>query len=222
MNRLLKLVKLKKGIERENISLPPSSGTPIEFISAKDSDTGTFIVLGCSRGGTSLISGVLRILGIWMGDDLGRQHENNQDFGRAVPLEKKLKKISIYNKKLTKWGWKHPNTVYWIHKVEKKLRNPHYIVIYRNPMDIVLSKVRRGKHDFSEKLFDIPLAHYKEMHSFLKTNTAPRLYVSFENSLANRESFLDKMAEFVGVELTDDIRQQAYDFINPDKGYKKF
>lgn len=104
----------------------------------------------------------------------------------------------------------------------KKLRNPHYIVIYRNPMDIVLSKVRRGKHDFSEKLFDIPLAHYKEMHSFLKTNTAPRLYVSFENSLANRESFLDKMAEFVGVELTDDIRQQAYDFINPDKGYKKF
>jgi hypothetical protein len=208
--------------KQTTVSLENFSGGPLEFIPAQNQEEATYIVLGCPRGGTSLISGLLRILGVWMGDELGHQHENKEAFARTVPLNTKLQKIRMYDTQFKKWGWKEPNTVHWIHEVKSALRNPHFIVVYRNPIDIALSSARRDKRDFSDKLLNVPINHYKKMHRFLKKNNDPRLYVSFESGLRNKEALVEKMAAFVGVELTDELMKTALNFIDPKRGYKKF
>ena len=42
----------------------------------KNTDPKTLVVMGCPRGGTSAVSGLLHHSGIYMGDSLGHQYED--------------------------------------------------------------------------------------------------------------------------------------------------
>ena len=182
----------------------------------------TFIVLGCPRGGTSMISGILRLFGIWMGDNLGQQHENKDAFARKVPLRTKIKRIREYNSLYNCWGWKCPNTVHWLGDVLNELRNPHFIVIYRNPYDIAMSSAKHDGRMFSERLLNVPINHYKKMHKVLEKTQSPRLYISYERGLCQKEKLVEQLANFTNVSLTDEIRSEIYQFIDPKKGYQRF
>lgn len=181
----------------------------------------TFIVLGCPRGGTSMLSGILRLYGIWMGDNLGQQHENKESFSRDVPLKTKIEKIREYNSLYNCWGWKCPNTVHWLGDVLNELRNPHFIVVYRNPFDIAMSSAKHDGRIFSERLLNVPINHYKKMHNILEKTQAPRVYVSYERGLCQKEELVEKLASFVGVAVTDEMRSDIYQFIDPKKGYQR-
>jgi len=57
-------------------------------------DKKTVVVLGSPSGGTSMISGILRIIGVYMGSDLGHQHED-KTFKLDTPIDKKISKIFL-------------------------------------------------------------------------------------------------------------------------------
>jgi len=140
----------------------------------------TVIVLGCPRGGTSLVAGVLSRLGVFMGDGLGHQYEDPR-FREETSLEEKINAISKNNSLYSTWGWKLPNTIYYIDNIIEHIRNPVFIAIYRNPFDIFLSSTRHDDEEINMRNMEVPIDHYKIMNNVLKQyGDIPLATCSFE------------------------------------------
>jgi hypothetical protein len=184
----------------------------------------TIVVLGAPRGGTSLISGILRLMGVFMGDPrdrLGHQHEDPK-FRADVPLADKILTIKDRNKQHPLWGWKFPSTIHFLTDVFTELRNPHIVVVYRNPFDVGLSSATRGGVEFTQKQLNVPINHYKKMHDVIdRVGPCPRIAYSHEAILKDADGFLSSLSEFCGIVLTDEQRAECLEFMDPNSGYKR-
>jgi hypothetical protein len=108
----------------------------------------THIVLGCPRGGTSMIAGLLRLAGVYMGEKINEN--NNEDlefiahkgiraiFTHPERAEEKTRLLDAYrtliakrNRERVLWGWKDPIAIYYLKEVFDGLRNPHFFVLTR-------------------------------------------------------------------------------------------
>ena len=191
----------------------------------------TIIVLGAPRGGTSLISGVLSILGIYMGDVRGGQQEDHliskysKDLSvsgkRKILIDNIINVIEDRNSNYDIWGWKLPKTVYFINEVMPHLVNPYFIVIYRNPYAIAQSASMRGNRIFDFQLLSVPINHYKIMHDFLSKCTAPILVTSFDMVLNREEQLINSIISFLNIRVNNNDIKKAIEFCNYDGGYKK-
>ena len=70
----------------------------------------TLVVLGVERGGTSMVAGVLRALGVPMGDRAGLNHEDPA-FLKDDP-DKLRRAIRTRNKQHDMWGFKVPKALF--------------------------------------------------------------------------------------------------------------
>ena len=101
----------------------------------------TFVVLGVQRGGTSMVAGALRALGV----DMGRAGLNHEDRRFLHASEATLSKvIAERNFELPVWGFKAPETTLQLDFLETALRNPHFICVTRNILAVVDSFMMRG------------------------------------------------------------------------------
>lgn len=180
----------------------------------------TYIVLGAPRGGTSLMAGLLRIFGIYMGENLGHQHEDRV-FRRETPLEEKLAAIAERNATYDVWGWKMPNTIHYIGDVLKHVRNPHFIVVYRNPLAIAKSSAERDGRPFTMQLLNVPINHYTKMNRFLMDDDNPVAFSSFESADQDKHRLLFGLVDFLGVQPTRQQLDAAFEFCDPKRGYRK-
>ena len=112
---------------------------------AADMPYKTVIVLGVPRGGTSMVSGVLAKLGVFMGsqDKLEPFYENTE-LGLCCKLKDKKKAqktIAIYNDKYAIWGIKiFPKAwLFWFSRAY--FRHPIYIVVFRDILAIAKRQV---------------------------------------------------------------------------------
>ncbi|MCP4748085.1 MAG: hypothetical protein GY874_18405 [Desulfobacteraceae bacterium] len=187
-----------------------------------DGDRRTFIVLGAPRGGTSMIAGLLRLFGIYMGNKLGHQHEDPQ-FRKETTLDTKIDQIEKNNKSHKKWGWKLPNTIYYYEDIKNHIINPVFVVIYRNPLSIAMSSADRDNRDFRFKLAEVPINHYRKMHNLISNNPdVPSVMISYDEAIRQnkKKNFLINFAKFLNLSFTEKVMKDAIEFINPEKGYK--
>jgi hypothetical protein len=187
---------------------------------SNNSNKKTVIVLGAPRGGTSVVAGILRCLGIYMGENLGHQHED-PIFKRKVPEEEKIKTITERNKKYDIWGWKMPDTVHYIEQVISYTINPHFIAVYRNPLEIAESSAKYDGRELSTNLLNVPINHYKKMHNFMKNDDNPLLVCSLPNIQGKPKSCAKNMADFLGVKIDTNQLNLVEDFVLRKGGYKK-
>ena len=155
-----------------------------------------------------------------MGDNLGHQHEDPV-FKRNTTLKEKIKTIKKRNKKFDLWGWKMPGTIHYINDVLPYVRNPYFLVIYRNPLSIAKSSSERSGKYFEVKLLNVVTNHYRKMQKFLAASEFPCLLISFESALINKNLLIKKIGDFCGVKLTENIMEECLKFIDPEKGYQK-
>lgn len=182
----------------------------------------TIVVLGCYRGGTSMVAGALRCLGIFMGDDLGEEAggSNYED----LEFQKKdsktiIKLIEKRNKDYSVWGWKDPATVVRINEFHGELRNPHFVSIYRDPYAIALSELKHNDRPVNIGL-KTAMGHLMYMCKFAEDYSQyPNMKISYEKTLGDPKHFVDKLILFMGISFTSEQRQNAIDFISPG-GYK--
>jgi len=208
----------------------------------------TVIILGVARSGTSLIAGILDILGVKLSPDkvLGswnpRGEFEDPDFrninkeiyksvgadyyknppmpGQLLFQENKFKdKIQtlVRKKSMGKsiWGWKDPLTSLTIELFLPYLINPHFIIILRNPIDVAKSLVRHAKIDFCEAL-KLNFFYNSQIVGFLeKYPSLPKFYISFEDLINNPEKEVKRMADFLGLELTEEKMKKIESFIVP-------
>lgn len=137
--------------------------------------TGVFCVLGVHRSGTSLMASLLAQAGVHMGsrllppsDDNPRGFYEDLDFFTfheqclaarrrhyADPGASRLefsaaergeaRKLITARADLSRWGWKDPRTCLFVHDWHELLPNAHYVVVYRHPLGVLNSLLRRGE-----------------------------------------------------------------------------
>jgi len=106
------------------------------------------------------------------------------------------------------WGWKHPRTILTIDLFLPHLANPHFIMVFRNPLAIAYSSVEHTKNrqrsvDFLNAL---KLANFyqREMVDFLERYPGlATMFVAFDDVVSQPMKEAARLAEFLGIELDE-------------------
>lgn len=214
MNQLSKTINFKPETS-ENLE---SSGQVCQIIiPAQASVQRTYIVLGVARSGTSMVTGVLRELGIFMGDVQADNHEDPLFLTDEIESIQAL--ILKRNRQYDCWGWKVLKTLFIMPQLLPFLRNPHFIILTRDPFDIARSMQKR-----EGLAFDLCLRHifmvYHHLQIFIEQCTDPLVIVSYNRAMANRDVFIQELTGFLGLhDLSKENFQRVRNFID-GTGYR--
>ena len=184
----------------------------------------TFVVVGCPRGGTSVLAGALHHAGVHMGAFTTTQYED-PDFkippdlasgasARLAPV------IRSRNEQFEYWGWKVPNSVYYIQSVAPLLVNPCFLFIYRDPLEIARSSARHDEGNWDERrqmLFEVAVAHTALVRRFQKSLRAGHHEFWLEAIHRDAAGFVDRFIALLAPLPAD--RDALLRFVSPDGGY---
>lgn len=176
----------------------------------------TVVVLGMFRGGTSMVSGVLKILGVPMGDteDRGQSYEDGNFISKGIPRIKEL--IATRNERHTLWGWKDPGSIDYIRKVKEDLVNPHYIIVFRDAYAIAKGSIKRAPHQPLANALCNAMNHTCKLIEF--TIDFPKekiLILSYEKCIVDKEKMVTSILTFLDLNVSESVRDRACKFIEP-------
>jgi hypothetical protein len=148
----------------------------------------TLVVLGAARGGTSMIAGALRLLGVNMGTHLNSSHENRKfrqallgnrsRFGYALmPLNfysRYCPLLKHYNHRHSIWGIKDPTLNPYLPWLARYWCNPVYILVLRNPIATAESQAAHFQQPFVKVLNQV-LTDYQKLYRFALATKRPFL-----------------------------------------------
>lgn len=187
------------------------------------------IVLGCYRSGTSAVAGVLQRLGVFMGSEFDNPSSANPtgyyedlEFKRLYDQLSEGKEVEGFLDVLGRmrdveysiWGVKDPQLCILLHKFVYLLKTDHRIIsTVRDKEDICksLARVMKTGEETFLPLVEKYLSHKVEQ---LANYFGPVLEVEFDELKANAKEQVEKIAEFVGLPVT----QEAIDFIDANRG----
>ncbi|MCA0893704.1 sulfotransferase domain-containing protein [Microbulbifer agarilyticus] len=199
----------------------------------------TICILGTPRSGTSMIAGVVRQLGIDMGQNIGSGNNEDQDFlihqgHRQIFSDQSEKKkyldeirkcIEKRNLRTPEWGWKDPLSSYYIADLASELRNLHVILVWRDAV-----ATTQGENRFRQQQ-SIPLTRertlaslmnihneYNNMLQFIQTTKANVLLVSYEKFLLKKTKGITEIANFLEVPLMESSMNKIVEYISPERG----
>lgn len=175
----------------------------------------TIVVLGVERGGTSMVAGVIRAMGISMGERAGLNHED--PLFLTEDHNKLQRYIAQRNSETSVWGFKMPKASLNLNFFSQVLRNPVYVVAYRNPLSIVDSWEQRGAGQSLDVLERIN--HYQSsLSDFFRKANAPVLLVNYERAVSKSEDFVAELAERLQWDATPEQLQRATQMVTGDGG----
>jgi|AntRauTorcE11897_2_1112592.scaffolds.fasta_scaffold01629_9 hypothetical protein len=190
----------------------------------------TFIVLGNPRGGTSLVAGTLIGLGVYMGQYPSNQYEC-KDF-KALWQARQVQTNGNYlirdrNEDYKYWGWKLPNTIYFIKSIFRKLHNPHFIAMYRDPVENAASSIKHEGQDYDQKIERITQlmknhrSRVEDLHQFFESKGFPVLSLQLDECHNDLEEYLKKMENFCDLpqKVEPNYNLLTEKFLNPQGGY---
>jgi hypothetical protein len=125
----------------------------------------TLVICGPGRGGTSVVAYVLRRAGYYLGEELGSENHEDLDILAAIRNRSQMKTIIAgRNQQHKRWGFKIPLAVNHIHWLVDVLRNPIFLVAFRNPVAIAKSLVRRDERYADTTLYKLGSAFEHGLH----------------------------------------------------------
>lgn len=178
----------------------------------------TVIVLGSSRGGTSMVAGTLRLLGLDLGKDLGKEHEDPEFL--THDLDSMIATVRRRNDERLIWGWKVPDSIAFLDDLLPHLRNPLFVVITRNILGVAESWRKRDGLPVVDGLVQAS-NRYERISYFCRRHRAayPMLFLSFEKATTDPQAMVDELAAFVGLEPSGDQRAAIDEFVDRSRGY---
>ena len=155
-------------------------------------------VMGCAKGGTSLISGIARVLGMpcW-----GSYKSNDDHYLLNNITKPSFRSVVQRRNAYGEWMFKHPDLWQFKDELDKELTNPRYIYVFRDPVAVCS---HRG---LSPKIED--LIRCQSMYSgFLQQDDG--IFVSFERALKAPQHHVKLIADFIGYPF----KQEAVDYFS--------
>lgn len=190
-----------------------ASHKAIKFASAQAQRT--LIVVGCGRGGTSLVAGAASILGVPMGaahdslihEDMelvyaaqGRDLDGNLiDCSTDMAMEKLRDLIRERNEANDLWGWKDPSADLYLETVASVVRDPFVLFVNRDMAAVAQSEVKLMQCSI-EQAYEMALIRYGRYWELLQRLRWPTLLVSYERSVLDPKSLLSEIADFIGLD----------------------
>jgi hypothetical protein len=156
----------------------------------------TYVILGVERGGTSMVAGMIRALGIDLGERSGRNHEDPRFLAEDQDVLKK--RIAQNNAAGDIWGFKMPKASLMLDFYLQNLRNPHFILVFRNIASVVDSWQTRGGSD-PLQTSGHALNYYSTAVNTLSASHCPLLFANYERGCDQPEAFARALAEFLNV-----------------------
>jgi hypothetical protein len=175
----------------------------------------TIIVVGTGRSGTSMVAGVLRALGAYIGEKIDEAVLEDQEIAGALDNENWDAFRTIVdsrNRNYLHWGFKRPNAYSKASKFIPLLRNPRLIVTMR---DCVAVGVRNSISIHTDP-FESTLAAARgaiRVIESVKGIDCPVMFASYEKALFEPSQFVQSVAEFCGLTPTSVARKAALEII---------
>jgi hypothetical protein len=183
----------------------------------------TICVLGAPRGGTSMIAGILRKLGVVMGDDIDEANNEDRSFlahGGCVRFssnrEEPRRRRAILPMRRSWCAVGTPNTTYG----GGRIRNPVFIFITRDPGAIAQRERIEERVALRRRLLayiNIAADAYTSIAAFVAQRARPTLLVSYERALRAPLALGHAIADFVGVNPSPDYDSWLEEYVSPDR-----
>lgn len=214
-------------IDRSNINVDELRNEGMYVFNKKDpSKYCTFLITGLSRSGTTMVAKTLYQLGVNVGHNLEPEgiYEDKECW---VPLEQnKIEEFKEVVKERNEsndiWGWKRPNSQTYITNYTNLLRNPKFIVLFRDPLAISirekLSAFEPGS-DF-KKTLENALNRISLLCDFISASEIETLALSYEKCLFNKEIFVNGLINFLNINTSKEQIENAINSIeNGNEAY---
>lgn len=182
----------------------------------------TIVVSGLARGGTSMVSVVLRGLGIAMGVGLNNNHEDIEFYsilnGDTNPRATRSI-IDSRNAQHKVWGFKSPLLVEKdvLQTIVESLRNPIVIMVLRNVVGNILSYRERDGLELTDGMQKY-LNSLDVIRSFLNVATCPVVGINYEEAATHPQEFTMSLARILGVDVSQEVLDDASHLISGSGG----
>lgn len=202
--------------------------------SASSAPASGILVFGAPRGGTSMVAGVLRLIGADMGARQGRGNNEDLDIQAArgnvgnlgdrnhpdyaAALQRMGPVIAARAEIGGVWGWKDPHGALYARDVLEFLPSPRLIAVFRDPAASAERIHLLTQQPVADALNDV-LWLYGKARELIAAPPAPLAMVSYEKALVRPERFVEQLALFCGIEPTPDQVAAAIAFISPERGH---
>jgi hypothetical protein len=179
----------------------------------KDTARRTFVVTGIARSGTSLVAAWLREAGMFIGEflhDVVNEDAQILELLRNRDTELLQALIRARNAAHAQWGFKIPNLHAYLTVAELSLfRNPHLIVIYRDPVAVAVRNALSEYYDALESMVKTANAMYA-LSQFAQRADCPVLLLSYEKALSMPDTVVDQL-------LDDAARSRLLSHVQPNR-----
>ena len=118
------------------------------------------------------------------------------------------------------WGWKHPDTILMSELYLPYLVNPHFVLVFRNPLGTARSTVEHTRK-FKDQVdlwraLKLVNYYYGEILGFIDRHPGlPKVFSSFEDLVEDPIKEAKRLAEFLGVEFTEKKMRQVENLVIP-------
>ena len=175
------------------------------------------VVVGCARGGTSIVGGILYHLGLPMP---GAKDPVYEDLSLSLAVESQneaqmRKIIADYDQRFGDWGWKRPSAIDHLDLVDRTLTNPVYIFIFRDVFSIANRNRISMAVDVTASM-ERALNEYSKATGFIANNDIECLMCSAEKIKQYPEVFVKAVAEFLGRDVSEAQLEAATNFVQPE------
>ena len=192
---------------------------------------GCVIVLGAARGGTSMCSGLLRLIGVDMGGDVNAaNNEDKRILDAREPIQAILSESHERHAETVArlreavgaraqagglWGWKDPLSYRYFDRVADLLPDVRFVVMFRDLLAVAsrefvatgsdyLTNVRRARGDY-DGILDL-----------IDRTDAPVLAASYEKTLRRPGQFITSLGRFVGRRVKRDDLPRLAAYVRPE------
>jgi hypothetical protein len=182
----------------------------------------TVIVLGAGRGGTSALAGLLRELGVIMPHAHPLKHEWSPACfytNGNLDLKSTLHSVKKLNNMHDVWGWKSPRDAFVFDTLQNYIRNPTFVIVYRNLLDTVLSGAKYGGCHW-EICFEDYAAVQVQLSRIIMYCPYPVAALAYESLIRDPLPVIKELAAWLQLGVTDEMTSAAESFISSFTGYR--
>ena len=188
------------------------SGEPLDV-----TDSAAIIVVGLSRGGTSVIAASLHALGMHIGDDFHQPNFEDVKLARAF-RDRNWRQVKTiiqkYESEHDSFAWKLPDIHGQLSRVHKYCSNPRYIFVYRDIFAIAQRRALVHHVDMQTAMKDC-VAGYTDILKFIKKSRPYSLHVSYEKLLQHKQEFAEILCKFCDVQADATNLEAVQNVIEP-------
>ncbi len=182
----------------------------VEFDQNKNepTDRKVVVILGQPRGGTSLISGILHHLGVYIGENLNRGTFEDSKIKHAISKFKSNPEIflslrDLLDSKYENWAFKITAAFRDNNSdaIIQTLKDPIFIIIIKDIASIAIRRQSMSKRHERGILHLLTNAHntYGSILGLIEQHSGKKLLMSYEKILDSPDEAVNAIAEFVGV-----------------------